>query len=505
MNNYIKGALMLGVAALCGSSAMADGYWRNLNNEVLEYPAFIKGWSGAISASDNNVAESWNGGFDLYQVLNDMPAGDYTLSISAFYRNWNDPDFANNAWIYINDVKAQVADISDGNDVPWNRYDANQAFQAGRYVNTVSCTLAEEGPLTIGIQSTGGFVDEWTCFGNVKLTGPDGDMTDRIVNADFSSDFNPESNDAVDVWWDQVFTPTRWNPVNYDLAIKMPQINLHGAIYSKCNCAGWNYGQYVDLVPGKYRLSIQGLYCPGVETNLEGWGADYKSEFADPVEKETALDRHNNDMHGLFPVIYFTNGGTFEGEDQLDGDGFGQYKPMDLEDAQYDVPDAFYYEVNLPCLFDEEMDNYIDIVNNYPFDVKSQMPDATPDERMAAYPNATGHIDRDNGHFDEVIAYMVQNPDSYRVYLEVEVTEATKAWVGVKRDIGNDPSRQWTAFRDFKLERWTETNTQGISSVANDAEATPEYYTIQGIRVAQPTQGVYIVKQGSKVTKQVIR
>ncbi|MCD8387996.1 MAG: hypothetical protein LUD17_14110 [Bacteroidales bacterium] len=498
MNNYIKGALMLGVAALCGSSAMADGYWRNLNNEVLEYPAFIKGWSGAVSVADNNVAEAWNGGIELYQVLNDMPAGDYTLSISGFYRNWNDPNETNNAWVFINDNKVQMAYYNTEDVVPGGRAEANEAFQAGKFVNTVSCTLSEEGPLTIGVISTGGYVDEWTCFGNVKLQGPDGDMTDRIVNADFSSDFNPGDNDAVDVWWDQVFTPTRWNPYNYENAVKMPQLNLAGALYSKCNCAGWNYGQVVDLEPGTYRLSIQGLYCPGVDANHSGWGVDYKSPFATPAEKETALDRHNNGNEGLFPVIYFTSGGIFDGEDSE------QYKSLDLEDALLDNENAFYVEANLPCIFDEEMDDYIDIVNDYPFDVVDQIADEG--ERMAAYANATGHQDQNNGHFDEVISYFLNNPQSYRVSVEVEVPEATKAWVGVKRDTGNsDASRQWTCFRDFKLERWTEKNTQGISSIANDAEATPEYYTIQGIRVAQPTQGVYIVKQGSKVTKQVIR
>lgn len=42
----------------------------------------------------------------------------------------------------------------------------------------------------------------------------------------------------------------------------------------------------------------------------------------------------------------------------------------------------------------------------------------------------------------------------------------------------------------------------GISSIGADAAAAPaEYYNLQGIRVANPTQGIFIVRQGDKVCK----
>ncbi len=47
--------------------------------------------------------------------------------------------------------------------------------------------------------------------------------------------------------------------------------------------------------------------------------------------------------------------------------------------------------------------------------------------------------------------------------------------------------------------------TTGIASVAADGAGEAEYYNLQGIRTANPTPGIYIVKQGSKATKQVIR
>ena len=46
----------------------------------------------------------------------------------------------------------------------------------------------------------------------------------------------------------------------------------------------------------------------------------------------------------------------------------------------------------------------------------------------------------------------------------------------------------------------------GIESVvAADENAPVEYYNLQGVRVANPTAGLYIVKQGNKVSKAIIR
>lgn len=46
----------------------------------------------------------------------------------------------------------------------------------------------------------------------------------------------------------------------------------------------------------------------------------------------------------------------------------------------------------------------------------------------------------------------------------------------------------------------------GIESVvAADENAPVEYYNLQGVRVANPTTGLYIIKQGSKVSKAIIR
>lgn len=65
------------------------------------------------------------------------------------------------------------------------------------------------------------------------------------------------------------------------------------------------------------------------------------------------------------------------------------------------------------------------------------------------------------------------------------------------------------AFKSFIL-KYHGTNSslagvEGIEANAFDADAPAEYYNLQGIRVAEPTTGLYIVRQGSKVSKQLIR
>lgn len=55
---------------------------------------------------------------------------------------------------------------------------------------------------------------------------------------------------------------------------------------------------------------------------------------------------------------------------------------------------------------------------------------------------------------------------------------------------------------DFSVTIKFESKFTGIASVGDDNGVT-EYYNMQGVRVATPTQGLYIVKHGDKVVKQV--
>lgn len=61
------------------------------------------------------------------------------------------------------------------------------------------------------------------------------------------------------------------------------------------------------------------------------------------------------------------------------------------------------------------------------------------------------------------------------------------------------------AFKSFVL-KYKGNSTSGIGSVeTEEADAPEEFYTLQGIRVAQPSAGLYIVKKGGKATKRIVR
>lgn len=52
-----------------------------------------------------------------------------------------------------------------------------------------------------------------------------------------------------------------------------------------------------------------------------------------------------------------------------------------------------------------------------------------------------------------------------------------------------------------------EGKTTGVESIAVDAETetAPQYYNLQGMRIAFPTSGVYIVREGNRITKRIVR
>lgn len=45
----------------------------------------------------------------------------------------------------------------------------------------------------------------------------------------------------------------------------------------------------------------------------------------------------------------------------------------------------------------------------------------------------------------------------------------------------------------------------GVAGIEADENAPVEYYNLQGVRVASPEKGLYIVKQGNKVEKRFIK
>ena len=47
--------------------------------------------------------------------------------------------------------------------------------------------------------------------------------------------------------------------------------------------------------------------------------------------------------------------------------------------------------------------------------------------------------------------------------------------------------------------------TVGIDSVVAEENAPAVYYNLQGVKVANPENGVYVVRQGNKVSKVLVK
>ncbi len=178
----------------------------------------IKGWTtanGTITTTDG-IAELYNqtSADRIYQKLKDMPAGDYTLKVQAFYRagemkqalaNYERGKDIIKGYMYIGvkDSKAVSSIFADGcymlqaqtsksadvyavisgRGFPHSHYIgsdrsnpiktpaiARQAFDHGHYWNTMDAHLDADGDLTLGVRlTTGGTAQNWLAIDNFRL------------------------------------------------------------------------------------------------------------------------------------------------------------------------------------------------------------------------------------------------------------------------------------------------------------------------------------------------
>ena len=154
------------------------------------------GWQGVHIPTSGNyagyadeTAEQFSRPFDLYQVLEGMPAGTYTLTCNAFYRAgaieaayaaWlNAAPETQYAQIYINDVSAPLLNLYscdtytyDPYRYPDNLSAASTAFNSRHLYggNTVSFHLESDGqPLRIGIRKLTTVPYDWTAYDHFQL------------------------------------------------------------------------------------------------------------------------------------------------------------------------------------------------------------------------------------------------------------------------------------------------------------------------------------------------
>lgn len=91
-------------------------------------------------------------------------------------------------------------------------------------------------------------------------------------------------------------------------------------------------------------------------------------------------------------------------------------------------------------------------------------------------------------------------------------TGESAAIVRYPADVNASSAQSWSArpyvyniTADLASMRVTLSGPSGIDDAAVDADAVPEYYNLQGVRVDNPGPGIYIVRRGTAVTKEMIR
>lgn len=203
--NRIKIVMLLLAMYVTIASAQTK-VWVDVTDQYIANPRFdnndYHGWSGTAygAANPKENAEHYNRNYDTYQTLTGLPAGQYRLSLDAFYRMGNAGDDYNTyisgnaegnqyATLYArssvgeqtvaiccassgttnNSLGGSVSWVGWGECIPNNMEAAYYWFKAGYYKNTLTCNVGSDGTLTIGIKKTQTKSNDWTCLDNWQL------------------------------------------------------------------------------------------------------------------------------------------------------------------------------------------------------------------------------------------------------------------------------------------------------------------------------------------------
>ncbi len=203
----MKKAIIATCLLLCSTLIHAESEWIDVTETYITNPSYdnnsLSGWLGTQlgQANPQENAEHYQKTYDTYQVLSSLPAGDYRLSLQAFYRMgsaYNDYTLyssgsysaSQHAVLYAttetSESTVEIVPLSSaalssslggstlrvGSSslyVPNDMAAANAWFNAGYYNNTLEFTVDAEGDVTIGIRKSELIQEDWTCIDNWKL------------------------------------------------------------------------------------------------------------------------------------------------------------------------------------------------------------------------------------------------------------------------------------------------------------------------------------------------
>lgn len=218
----------------------------------------ISGWTATAPTGINgNGLEYWNTNYDIYQILTDMPAGEYRFDAKAFYRNgwqgvhydkYNAGTLAHNAKLYATagavTTTANIMPISDGasaehsigvwttaelyggNPVPDNMDAAGAAIDVyGKYApangyNSLMFVNPTRGDITIGAKKEVLEGGDWSFFGEVSLW-----YYGNYVELDENGAGIPETSRAdANITLRRTIKGTTWNTICLPFSMSEEQV-----------------------------------------------------------------------------------------------------------------------------------------------------------------------------------------------------------------------------------------------------------------------------------------
>lgn len=176
--------------------------WIDLTDQLLRNPGFSgndqSGWTWESDASSQNAdydcMEFWNGWFNMWQTVKDLPKGKYRLSVQTYYRagdnDWAYGNYKNGteditAVMFADDQKNHTqqklksvysewltSDVggcywNDGKYFPNTMFSASKCFEKDMYWNTME--FEAEGDVNIGLQCYDHAYSNWCIFDNFTL------------------------------------------------------------------------------------------------------------------------------------------------------------------------------------------------------------------------------------------------------------------------------------------------------------------------------------------------
>lgn len=540
--NYLfAAALLFGAASMLSPVQAEAAGWRNMNH-LLPNVARATGWSGVVTGGENGVGEIFAGAGMVYQVVRDLPAGEYILTANAFYRDGSAPEAAlrhlnggetKDAVIFINTTEVNVPSLFDkegatkealfnGTEYIWGVVpnslgEANDAFAAGNYVCTVKANHPG-GDMIIGFKCFG---KPNTLVENKQMTEDDCNVWSAFANFKLADAAGQEIALGGEGKFDMV-GDANWHIENVTGGNKGRGLQ-NGGVFSKTNASVYDHSVTVAELPaGKYRYSIQSFNQhflgahPGYFIPMKDSFFVHEGKSAYDLYKENATQYVRGAVRGetvpdatvsvdvLGAYLYAYNSDKIVMKDYWDGDNevndwFNGYD-MDGEHVKGAKELCTVAEEKpIKNLFEEDHAEYLE-VQNY------KMPNGE-----WKYVTATGEpMWFESGHMREVAAAFLADPNLYKNTIEFELTEPSTVTIGYHKDV-NQNNYAHPVF-DFKLEYFDPayegydvTGGAAVETVEAAGVSAPEYYNLQGVRVANPQGGIFIVCEGNKVSKRVIR